>query len=109
MIALLKEYSRRAGVPKARFSHWTKRKYGTLIIQRVRKDGQPGTSMPCVVCRKVLDRMRIPWTAHVNATWIRSTDENVPKSKPTNKQKNLWAKADGRLQGPAHVRVSRHE
>lgn len=109
MISLLMEYSRRAGVPKARFSHWTKRKYGTLIIQRVRKDGQPGTSMPCVVCRKVLDRTRIQWTAHVNATWVRSTDDDVPVSKPTNKQKSLWAKSNKGFQGSTNVRVARHK
>lgn len=92
MIALLKEHSRKAGVPRARFSHWMKRKFGTLVIQRVRKDGQPGTSLPCVMCRKVLDRLKIPWMAHIDEVWVKSTDVCVPVSKPTNKQRGVWAK-----------------
>jgi hypothetical protein len=89
---MLREESRKAGVPKAKFSHWTKRKYGTLVIKRVRKDGQPGTSLPCVVCRKVLDRLKLSWMAHIDEKWIRSTDPCVPVSKPTNKQRGVWEK-----------------
>jgi hypothetical protein len=79
-------------VQPARFVHWTYRKYGTFIIQRVRKDGHPGTSLPCVICRKTLDKIRIPWMAHIEDVWVKSTDAHVPPSKPTNKQKNIFSK-----------------
>jgi hypothetical protein len=94
MVAFMREQSRREGVPRARFIHWTQRKFGPLVIQRVRKDGQPGTSLPCVVCRKTLDRMRMPWRAHIDAEWV--THENAPPSKPTTKQRNKWDKRKAR-------------
>ena len=105
MIAFLKEQSRRAGVHRARFVHWTKKKYGPLVIKRVRRDGQMGTSLPCIVCRKVLDRLHMPWVAHIDTQWVKSTDQNVPKSKPTHKQKTLWEKKRvfHMSKGSAHV------
>lgn len=87
LIARLQQQAKREGVQPARFAHWAYRKFGVLKIERVRKDGLPGTSLPCVICRKVLDKLRLPWTAHVKTHWVRSTDPDVPKSKPTTKQR----------------------
>jgi hypothetical protein len=89
MLALLRELSRRRGNAPAQFTAWVHRKFGELVITRTRRDGQPGTSLPCVMCRKVLDRLHIPWRAHIDRIWVSSTDENVPPSKPTQKQKML--------------------
>lgn len=86
-LARLHQQAKREGIKPARFVHWTYRKFGPLIIQRVRKDGLPGISLPCVICRKALDRNRIPWMAHVDYRWYSSTDPDVPASKPTNKQR----------------------
>jgi hypothetical protein len=30
----------------------------------------------------------MPWMAHVNDRWYHSTDDDLPLSKPTNKQRN---------------------
>ena len=89
MLARLREMSRRAGNSPAQFSTWTYRKYGEIVVTRLRRDGQPGTSLPCVLCRKALDRVKIPWRAHVGAVWISSRDDEVPPSKLTQKQKML--------------------
>ena len=88
MISLLREWSRREGVQRARFTHWTKRKYGDMIIQRVRKDGKPGTSLPCIACRRVLDRLRLSWKAHIDDTWV--SQDDAPPSKPTTKQRMVY-------------------
>jgi hypothetical protein len=89
LLAQLQQQAKREGIKPARFSCWTYRKFGHLVIQRTRKDGLPGISLPCVICRKALDRLRIPWMCHVDEKWYRSTDPDVPDSKPTNKQRNM--------------------
>lgn len=106
MLSVLRELSRKHGVQRARFTHWIYRKFGHLIIQRVRKDGEPGTSLPCVICRKALDRLQIPWKAHINDTWV--TNHDAPPSKPTRKQQLKWSSnvSDDVLESPTCVRVS---
>ena len=76
----------RQGVHPSCLAHWIHRKYGDFIVRRDRGDGTMGTSIPCVVCRKALDRLSIQWRAHIGQKWVRSTDPHVPKSRPTNKQ-----------------------
>jgi hypothetical protein len=88
LLSQLQQQAKREGVKPARFVHWSYRKFGPLIIERTRKDGLPGISLPCVICRKALDRIRMPWMAHVDYKWYSSTDPDVPPSKPTNKQRN---------------------
>ena len=63
-----------------------------MVIRRERVDGQMGISLPCIVCRKKLDRLRIPWRAHINEKWISSRDNNIPDSKFTHRQKILLKK-----------------
>ena len=89
MISRLREISRRQGNSPAQFSTWTYRKYGELVVTRLRRDGQPGTSLPCVLCRKVLDRVQIPWRAHIDYQWVSSRDPDLPPPKLTQKQKML--------------------
>jgi hypothetical protein len=87
MLSRLRELSRREGNSPAQFSTWTYRKYGEIVVTRLRRDGQPGTSLPCVICRKALDKCHIPWRAHIDHLWVSSRDDDVPQSKPTNKQR----------------------
>jgi hypothetical protein len=89
LISRLQHQAKREGVSPARFVSWVYRKFGPIVVQRTRKDGLPGTSLPCVICRKTLDRLRMPWMAHVNERWYHSTDADLPPSKPTNKQKSM--------------------
>lgn len=80
----------RQGVHPSCMAWWIHRKYGDLVVVRVLFDGNMGTSLPCVVCRKVLDRMSIQWRAHIGTRWFKSTDPDVPNSRPTNKQTRRW-------------------
>jgi hypothetical protein len=34
----------------------------------------------------------MPWMAHVDYKWYNSTDDDVPESKPTNKQRTYFRK-----------------
>ena len=80
----------RQGVHSACLAHWIHRKYGDFIVRRDLVNGGMGTSLPCVVCRKTLDRLAIQWRAHIGPRWVRSTDPDVPESKPTHKQSQGW-------------------
>lgn len=77
----------REGVHSACFARWTHRKYRDIHITRTLFDGSPGISLPCVLCRKILDRFSIQWRAHIGDTWVRSTDLDIPKSRPTHRQR----------------------
>lgn len=78
--------ARREGVQPARMAHWIHRKYGDLVVKRVLHNGEFGTSFPCVICRKALERHAVQWKAHIGPVWIKSTDPCLPRSRPTNKQ-----------------------
>lgn len=88
LLGLLREQARREGVAPAGFTHWLSRKHGKFTIVRLRRDGEPGISLPCVICRKALDRMCIQWRAHIGSEWV--TQENAPPSKPTQRQRALF-------------------
>jgi hypothetical protein len=77
----------RQGVGQHHFASWVHRKYGDFVVSRVFFDGGLGTSLPCVICRKALDRYAIQWRAHIGTSWVRSTDVNVPPSRATTKQR----------------------
>jgi hypothetical protein len=79
--------AKREGVHKAKVALWLYRKYGEIVVWRVLSDGSPGISLPCVLCRKALDKRCIRWRAHIGEVWHASSDENVPKSKSTVKQR----------------------
>jgi hypothetical protein len=72
-----------------KFSAWTKRKFGTLIIYRPTSYGY-GISLPCVMCRKMIEKYDLRWKAHDGRHWIDSQQtDKLPKSQPTNKQRRL--------------------
>lgn len=70
------------------FPRWLYRKHGTMIISRIRHDGTHGISIPCVLCRKRIEKFRIRWSAFDGTKWVHSNNpDNLPKSRPTNKQR----------------------
>jgi hypothetical protein len=71
-----------------KFGTWLHRKYGDLIVYRIRKDGVQGISIPCVLCRKSLEKYSIQWRAHIGEKWYRSKDDDAPPSHATQKQKH---------------------
>jgi len=83
------------GYDMSSFPRWLHRKYGTMVIYRLRKDGVMGISLPCVLCRKIIEKYKIQWVAFDGTHWINSLQsDNVPKSRPTNKQR-IWMKFTG--------------
>jgi hypothetical protein len=71
------------------FSEWVHRKYGHLIVGRKTVYGD-GISLPCVLCRKTMERYDICWVAHDGERWVHSKKtENLPESIPTAKQKRM--------------------
>jgi len=79
----------KSGVKPHNLGTWIHRKYGDVKIERMRGTGELGTSIPCVLCRKTLDRWSIQWRAHIGNHWYKSTDEDIPDSKPTHRQRQL--------------------
>jgi hypothetical protein len=68
------------------FRNWLHRKYGELVVERRTCYGL-GNSLPCVLCRKAIERIGIHWTAHDGTKWIHSKkSESLPPSIATNKQ-----------------------
>jgi hypothetical protein len=89
MIKTLKRECFKRGNRGHQFAAWVKRKFGTLVIHRETSYGE-GVSLPCVLCRKVIEKYGIRWKAYDGETWIDSLiTKNIPKSKPTNKQRRL--------------------
>jgi hypothetical protein len=78
-----------------KFSTWLHRTCGTMKIFR-----HSGTmvSLPCVMCRKVIEKYRIDWVAFDGNTWVRGYDD--PPSKPTSKQRNVLFKNSSSSRDP---------
>lgn len=85
---LLRSLSKK-GLNINEFPAWLNRKYGTMYITRLRHDGILGRSIPCVMCRKVIEKYKIKWAAYDGTTWLHSCRDIVPDSQPTNKQRFL--------------------
>lgn len=79
----------RKGYKSHQFSDWLHRKYGHLIVFRSNIHGD-AISLPCVLCRKMIERYDICWTAHDGERWVHSKkSEQLPVSVPTAKQKRM--------------------
>ena len=87
LIKQLLEESRKKGNRIYNFARWLHRKHGDLVVWRPRKDGILGVSIPCVLCRKEIERRGIQWMAFTGEHWIHSNQDTVPKSTATHKQK----------------------
>ena len=62
------------------------RQEGELVIDRRHANGDYATSLPCVLCKKALDKYGIKWRAYYIDRWVYSTDDDIPKSHPTSRQ-----------------------
>ena len=50
--------------------------------------GIDGISIPCVLCRKSIEKNKITWSAYDGEKWVHSNKSNeLPKSTSTSKQK----------------------
>ena len=79
----------KSGYRPHQFTDWLHRKYGDLVVERKNVHGD-AVSLPCVLCRKVIERLDIRWTAHDGEKWVHSKKSNhLPPSVPTAKQKRL--------------------
>jgi hypothetical protein len=87
------------GYKSHQFTEWLHRKYGHLIIMRRNTLGD-AISLPCVLCRKMIERYDICWTAHDGHQWVHSKkSDQLPQSIPTAKQKrNLGFGSDDESQ-----------
>ena len=75
------------GYKSHQFTEWLHRKYGHLIIMRRNTLGD-AISLPCVLCRKMIERYDICWAAHDGHQWVHSKkSDQLPQSIPTAKQK----------------------
>ena len=82
---LWRECLKRGNKPH-QFPSWLNRKYGELIVERKTCYGH-GNSLPCVICRKAIEKIGIRWTAHDGTKWVHSKKSDyLPPSIPTNKQ-----------------------
>ena len=91
IIGQLLRKSVKCGIKIYNFPTWLHRKHGKLIIWRKRKDGVMGNALPCVLCRKSLEKYKIQWVACVgDENWVDSVQtDNLPKSKSTHKQRRM--------------------
>ncbi len=87
------------GYKSHQFTEWLHRKYGHLVIMRRNTLGD-AISLPCVLCRKMIERYDICWVAHDGDQWVHSKkSDQLPQSIPTAKQKrNLGFGSDDESQ-----------
>jgi hypothetical protein len=77
------------GYKPHQFTEWLHRKHGELVIERKNIYGD-AVSLPCVLCRKAMERFDICWAAHDGTQWVHSKkSEYLPPSIPTAKQKRM--------------------
>jgi len=60
-----------------------------MVIIRRRADGSIGTSIPCVLCRRQIEKYQVSWMAYDGEKWVYSDKGNTPISRPTSKQVRL--------------------
>jgi hypothetical protein len=77
------------GYKPHQFTDWLHRKYGELVVSRQNIYGD-AISLPCVMCRKAMEKFDIRWKAHDGCRWVHSKKtECLPISLPTAKQKRI--------------------
>jgi hypothetical protein len=83
---LYREYAKRGYTDRNNFTNWLHRKYGEMVVERKTIHGD-GISLPCVLCRKAIEKRAIKWTAFDGHQWVHSVKtETLPVSVPTHKQ-----------------------
>lgn len=77
------------GLP--RVADWIRRHYGAWTVERVLSDGSCGVSVPCLLCRRAMDRLGVRWVATSReGCRVGSTDPEPPKSSLTRRQKQQF-------------------
>jgi hypothetical protein len=90
LIRSLKLECNRKGVPIYNLGSYFHRKYGELVIHRPRRDGIDGKCLPCVLCRREMDRYGLKWIAYDGEKWVHSARTvDIPKGHLTSRQKNI--------------------
>jgi len=85
---LYREYMKRGQNPH-NFTNWLHRKYGEMVVERKTIYGD-GISMPCVICRKAIEKREIKWRAFDGERWVHSVKtSDIPESVATHKQKRV--------------------
>lgn len=83
---LYREYMKKGYSNRNNFTNWLHRKYGEMVVERKTVYGD-GISMPCVLCRKAIEKNHIKWSAFDGQKWIHSVKtDKLPNSVPTHKQ-----------------------
>ena len=99
LIKDLEKEALKKGVSPNRFPTWVHRKYGDITIFRMRKDGMVGCSIPCVLCKRAMERKGLQWVAFDGTRWVHSVQtDDLPESRPTNKQKRFIFSKSGLCQ-----------
>lgn len=89
---------------------WVLRKYGHHItVWRTRADGSYGCAVPCVVCRREIERfgLRVHCTTvpldDASSEWYHGymDDPAAPTSKPTSRQAHTWRVAERKASAPS--------
>jgi hypothetical protein len=78
--------ARKKGVPEHGIVRWIHRHEGEFIILRKNRLGEDATSLPCILCRRAMEKYKIKWKAYFKDRWICSSDIQVPPSLPTSRQ-----------------------
>lgn len=92
LISRLVTDARQKGVATAKMGEYLRRKHGPLRVERRLGDGSEGVSLPCVRCRKELDKYGLRWSAIVECDGhlVETTNSEAPPSKSTSGQKTFY-------------------
>ena len=86
LIRNLKHDFLKKGYKNHQFSSWVNRKHGALVICRETSYGD-GISLPCVLCRKMIEKYKFKWIAYDGERWVHSCRSgSSPNPQHTNKQ-----------------------
>jgi hypothetical protein len=90
LLERLRRCALRAGAAAHEVGAWIRRKHGSVTVTRPvqRPDGSlaAGTSLPCVTCRRLLDRLGVRWSATAPDGRTVDSSSFEGKSKPTGRQ-----------------------
>lgn len=90
LIRSMKAECIKKGIPLHNMGVYFHRKYGEIVIHRPRRDGVDGKSLPCVLCRKAMNRYGIQWIAYDGDRWVHSVKTpDIPEGHLTSRQRNV--------------------
>jgi len=87
LVAALRRSAYVHGVPKHSVAKWVRRRAGTLTVERRTSDGAQACSLPCILCRRVLDAFDLRWRATAWDGTVVTRDE-APPPRFTHRQRN---------------------